>query len=176
MLSVKPSVRPRNTAEPRHAPYCPHLVSGKIMTMFVRFCLSKKLSGNANYGVWDIKCIMRLGNKLFAGFLLLEEKQCLRILSLTRKGKHINMICQGRKKKQLKLKYEAKGFLKILGPAVVFWFCFLSQFCFHSPQLFHGNRLSHFVSVASLVSDVIYSQGSVLFEILSGGAKGGLKK
>lgn len=34
------------------------------MTMFVRFCLSKKLSGNANYGVWDSKCIMRLGNKL----------------------------------------------------------------------------------------------------------------
>lgn len=53
---------------------------------------------------------------------------------------------------------------------------FLSQFCFHSPQLFHGNRLSHFVSVASLVSDVIYSQGSVSFEILSGGAKGGLEK
>ena len=82
----------------------------------------------------------------------------------------------GGKKKKLKLKYEAKGFLKILGPAVVFWFGFLSQFCFHSPQLFHGNRLSHFVSVAPLVSDVIYSQGSVSFEILSGGAKGGLEK
>lgn len=64
MLSVKPAVWPRNTVEPRHAPHCLHLVSGKIMTMFVRFCLSKKLSGNANYGVWDIKCIMRLGNKL----------------------------------------------------------------------------------------------------------------
>ena len=87
------------------------------------------------------------------------------------------MIYQGKKKKKhLKLKYEAKGFLKILGPAVVFWFCFLSQFCFHSPQLFHGNRLSHFVSVASLVSDVICSQGSVSFEILSGGTKGGLGK
>lgn len=59
---------------------------------------------------------------------------------------------------------------------MVFWFGFLSQFCFHSPQLFHGNRLSHFVSVAPLVSDVIYSQGSVSFEILSGGAKGGLGK
>ena len=34
------------------------------MTMFVRFCLSKKLSGNASYGVWDIKCIVQLGNKL----------------------------------------------------------------------------------------------------------------
>ena len=64
MLSVKPSVWARDTAEPRHAPRCLCLVSGKIMTMFVRFCLSKKLSGNANYGVWDSKCIMRLGNKL----------------------------------------------------------------------------------------------------------------
>ena len=64
MLSVNPSVRPRNTVEPRQAPYCLHLVSGKIMTMFVRFCLSKKLSGNASYGVWDIKCIVQLGNKL----------------------------------------------------------------------------------------------------------------
>ena len=64
------------------------------------------------------------------------------------------MICRGGGG-NLKLKYEAKEFLKILGPAVVFWFCFLSQFCFHSPQLFQGNRLSHFESVPSLVSDVI---------------------
>lgn len=64
MLSVNPSVRPWTTVEPRQAPHCLHLVSGKIMTMFVRFCLSKELSGNANYGVWDIKCIVRLGNKL----------------------------------------------------------------------------------------------------------------
>ena len=64
---------------------------------------------------------------------------------------------------------------------IVFFFTWRTIIYLINPQLLNINlflfsRLSHFVSVAPLVSDVIYSQGSVSFEILSGGAKGGLEK
>lgn len=53
------------------------LVLGRMVTMFIRFCLCKKLSVNANCGLWGVVLNVPcdLGTKQLFGFLLNVKKK-----------------------------------------------------------------------------------------------------